>query len=728
MNSSDLIDIGLLLEFKTVGLDAIKNAEGLLGKFSGLVQGLAITGLTALSAWVGVATRSFIDQGEHLKTLSTQFGVTVPQLSAFEQGARLVGGSSDMVDQAFQRLSMRIGSMEVMFQRTHKLSPMLTADFNALGVKLVDHNGILRNMNDIMTDTVDKLAHMSDVAEMNRIAIRLLGGEGPQFIAMLKNSGESMAQLQQEATRLGATMSTQDANAADQLEMAHYRMSVMMQGLTNTIGRAMLPAMQALENFMMGPGIDAFRAVVTFIGSVVIPGFISLVEKGIKIVTPWFETGIPRAIGILKQAFFDVMNSGVADWFKTTLKTAIQDLPGLFQALADKSKVLADHMNILAPAAWAAAGAIVAFKLAVSANAIFTAISGLIAAVSGLGIVFGETAIGAALLDTALGTTAIGFAILELPIWLVVAAIVAVGAIIGVLAYLIITHWTQIKNFAVQVWNTVTTTIKNFATTVWTTLTGFVKTLGDVWKKFSSDPIYWIGFVVGWVIQTWSNFNENMKKKTAEILRGIGDWFSKLWPEHIEPWLLQVIPKAITWVLNLRSQLDTKFNELIKAIGDWFKNTDWAAIGRNIVTGIWNGVSGAAGWLKDQFSGFLHGLIEGAKAANQSHSPSLLWANEIGMPIAQGIAQGILNGHSTIKDALGVVRPGGSDFTVGVSGASLARIQSASSNDISAADKQLIDLLREQNGLLARIIANTQNIGPDIRTNIALAWAGGMHT
>lgn len=714
------------MEFKAVGLDAIEHAQGLLSKFTALISGLAITGVTALTAYVTKATDAFIQQGEHLKTLSTQFGITVPQLSAFEQGAKLVGGSAGMVDSAFQRLSMRIGSMQVMFNQTHKLSPMLVADFNALGVKLAEHNGTMRNTNDIMTDTVDKLAKMSNITEMNRIALRLLGGEGPQFIAMLKNSGESMQQLQQDATRLGATMSTNDAEAADKLEMAHYRLNVVMEGVSNTLARAMMPAMQAFTNFMVGPGIGAFKSFATFIGSVVIPGLINLVDRGLKTVVPWLETNVPKAIALARGAFLSLMNSGVVEFFKDALKTAIQDLPTILDDIktgagfvSDKFNDLTDKGGRLAPALFAVAGGLIAVKTALTIQAL---IKDVTFAIEGLKLaMYGAAA--AEMAEAGAGALAI------LPLLPFIAVVAAIGVVVGLTAYLIITHWTQVKNFAVTVWNTVTTTIKNFVTTIVGAITGFVTGLVKVWQKFASDPMYWIGYAIGWIITKWAQFNETMHQKARDLVSGIGHWISTLWPEHIQPWLVQTLINFATWLANLKSSMDTKFNDLIKSIGDWFNAVNWGLIGVDIVKGIIGGITGAAGWAKDQIGNFIAGLLKGAKDASQSRSPSKLFADQVGLPIAQGIAVGITGGKGIVQSALNAALPQataphvnyGSAGTFSLSSPSQAAQQQ---NDVA----KLILVLEQQNEFLRRIAANTGGLGSSINNSIALALGNGLHT
>jgi tape measure domain-containing protein len=62
--------------------------------------------------------------------------------------------------------------------------------------------------------------------------------------------------------------------------------------------------------------------------------------------------------------------------------------------------------------------------------------------------------------------------------------------------------------------------------------------------------------------------------------------------------------------------------------------------GRNFVEGIWDGISNAAGWLGNKISSFATGLVNKFKSAFTIGSPSKRMAEEIGVPLAQGIAMG----------------------------------------------------------------------------------------
>ena len=74
--------------------------------------------------------------------------------------------------------------------------------------------------------------------------------------------------------------------------------------------------------------------------------------------------------------------------------------------------------------------------------------------------------------------------------------------------------------------------------------------------------------------------------------------------------------------------------------------------GRQIVEGIWQGISNAASWFREQISGFFKGIVDGVKSALGIASPSKVFAG-IGENMAQGLGVGIEDGIDVVEKAVG---------------------------------------------------------------------------
>ena len=101
----------------------------------------------------------------------------------------------------------------------------------------------------------------------------------------------------------------------------------------------------------------------------------------------------------------------------------------------------------------------------------------------------------------------------------------------------------------------------------------------------------------------------------SKLIEGIEDNWEDIW-ESAE---------------KLVEELKNKISNAVKSFID---------IGRDIVTGIWDGIEEKAKWLKSKFDGFCSGVVEGVKGFFGINSPSKVFHDEIGAQLAAGVGLG----------------------------------------------------------------------------------------
>ncbi len=108
-----------------------------------------------------------------------------------------------------------------------------------------------------------------------------------------------------------------------------------------------------------------------------------------------------------------------------------------------------------------------------------------------------------------------------------------------------------------------------------------------------------------------------------------------------------LIPAIIGIIALIVTGLITRIPDVIKFIPELFtalvtavKNTDWATMGKNIVEGLWQGISSLNDWIKEKVYGFVEGIGKTIKDFFGISSPSALMA-EYGRYIDEGLAKGI---------------------------------------------------------------------------------------
>ena len=119
--------------------------------------------------------------------------------------------------------------------------------------------------------------------------------------------------------------------------------------------------------------------------------------------------------------------------------------------------------------------------------------------------------------------------------------------------------------------------------------------------------------------------------------------------------LLQFGKSAITNLAgafkNGISTIKNKAGDILKGIVDTFKPSSLVSIGKDLIKGLWNGISDMAGWISKKIKGFGDGILKGIKKFFGIHSPSTVMRDQVGKYLAEGIAEGIDENKDTVDDA-----------------------------------------------------------------------------
>lgn len=161
----------------------------------------------------------------------------------------------------------------------------------------------------------------------------------------------------------------------------------------------------------------------------------------------------------------------------------------------------------------------------------------------------------------------------------------------------------------------------------------FIQLPTNIWNFLTEA----FNFVVIWVADMIAKAIE----AGTQFLQNIVNFFIQL-PGKIWNFLVQVINNVINFARDFAAKAIQAGKDFFDGIVD--KVTEipgkMLEIGKNIVEGIWNGISGAAGWLWDQISGFCSGIVDGIKSFFGINSPSTLFRDDVGVFLAQGIGVG----------------------------------------------------------------------------------------
>ena len=265
------------------------------------------------------------------------------------------------------------------------------------------------------------------------------------------------------------------------------------------------------------------------------------------------------------------------------------------------------------------------------------------------------------------------FAALTAAINPVTLAIAGIAAAVGVVVGAFATLWNTSEEFRTNItaiWNQLVTTFQTFTQGIvdrlnelgfnfenigqviqaaWQALCDFLapvfegafQAVATIFDTITSAILGVLDFFIGVFTGDWE-----------QALNGIKEFWSAIWDgicgifETIVDTLMGIGEVILSW-------FGTTWEDALNNVKDFFTNI-WnnivdffsglpgrmADIGYNIVTGIWNGISGAAGWLWNQISGFCSNIVNGIKSFFGINSPSKLMEDAVGKWLPPGIAVG----------------------------------------------------------------------------------------
>lgn len=124
--------------------------------------------------------------------------------------------------------------------------------------------------------------------------------------------------------------------------------------------------------------------------------------------------------------------------------------------------------------------------------------------------------------------------------------------------------------------------------------------------------------------------------------------------------VIGMIPKIVQTLIRATPQIFKGALQMLGGLLQAIPNVLKAAvtglwdIGRNLVMGLWNGISDVTGWILDKIRGFGSSILSGIKGIFGIHSPSkeMEWMGEM---LDRGLAKGITGGIGDVEDAMGVL-------------------------------------------------------------------------
>lgn len=231
-----------------------------------------------------------------------------------------------------------------------------------------------------------------------------------------------------------------------------------------------------------------------------------------------------------------------------------------------------------------------------------------------------------------------------------------IGQVISQLASALVPVIQQVMDFVSQLVTAITPLIQQLVpviTDAVSGITGIIQQLMPVIQSIISVVGSVVSAIIGFITGTLLPAVQAMLPYVSGVINGIqdviqgvvgvisgvismvtnlinGNW-SGAWNSF-----KSILSNAAGAVGGLVSGIVSAIKGVFAGAGSLLENA-----GSQLISGLWNGISGAIGGLYDKIKGALSGLVDKAKEALGIHSPSRVFRDEVGRYIPPGISEGI---------------------------------------------------------------------------------------
>lgn len=231
--------------------DGVKKMVDAMGSADGSI-GITSAGIVGAIGAIVVAAKSLVDAianaaalADDINTLSAQLGLTTDDIQELQYAASLVDVElSDLQTAANKTVSA--------MRQASEGNEEYVKTFRRLGVQIRDNDGSLRNYNDVLYDLLEAVGKERDETQKAVDAQLLFGKSWQSLNPILKDGGENLKKIRQEAHEVGAVMEGEALDSLNSFNDALDRMQKGWSSFWNKIAAGIANPSNALKQPLFG--------------------------------------------------------------------------------------------------------------------------------------------------------------------------------------------------------------------------------------------------------------------------------------------------------------------------------------------------------------------------------------------------------------------------------------------------------------------------------------------
>jgi len=198
--------------------------------------------LTAAFSVAGIieSAKHFIEYGGGMADTASKYGAAAKSLYEWSYAAEQSDVSQESLLTGVKRLNRALSDVA---RGKNKDLPIL---FQHLGISMKDADGHLKTTEQLMPDIADAMQKLHSPIARSTLATMAFGKAGEELIPFLENGSADLKANAEEAQKLGLVLDTKATSAAKRFGDSITRLVRSFSGLQNSIGSAIIPALQPL--------------------------------------------------------------------------------------------------------------------------------------------------------------------------------------------------------------------------------------------------------------------------------------------------------------------------------------------------------------------------------------------------------------------------------------------------------------------------------------------------
>ncbi len=194
-----------------------------------LVAGKVVKGI------IGIAT-STAELANDLENVALKLGVTTTALQELRFAANQAGISQKAFDSEFQKFFLRA-------RQAASGAGAATEAFALLGVQVRDNNGKILATDEILGQVADGFTRVRSGVDRSRLALRIFGTSGAQFLKFLEGGKAGLQAFRDEAQLLGGVIDEELIVRSNEFTTSQSKLKFAIRGVKNVIAKELLPFM-----------------------------------------------------------------------------------------------------------------------------------------------------------------------------------------------------------------------------------------------------------------------------------------------------------------------------------------------------------------------------------------------------------------------------------------------------------------------------------------------------